>query len=318
MAAAAPLAPVAPDRRVTLRAYGLLLFMGLAWGLAVALMKLASDSGGHPVGLALWQVCVSGSMLLTIGILRFRPSRPRHQVVWFGLFCGAVGVAFPAIALFWAARHLPAGIVAIAFASMPLFTYLIAVTFRVERASLLRLLGVMIGLLAMALIILPQGALPAPGLAGWVLLTLAASVGMSVENVYAGAMRPPGISSVQLSCARQFGAVFLLIPVAAVSDTFLPLFAPWGAVQWAATGAGVLGGTAFTTLLYVIRTSGPTFASQTAYIITLAGIGWGMVLFGESLSFYVWAAVVLVILGSFLVRPNAIPLPEDLRRALQP
>lgn len=306
--------PAATSPWLALRSYGLLLFMGITWGLVVALMRLASVSGGHPVGLALWQVSISGSLLLAISLLWFRAAVPRIEVAKFGLICGGSGVAFPAIALFWAAIYLPAGIVAIAFASMPLFTYLIAVIFRVEGSSRQRLLGLIIGLLAMGLIVLPEGALPAPGLAGWVLLTLSASMGMSVENVYAGARRPPGISSIQLSCARQFGAVLLLFPVALVSGTALPVFDTWGVLQWTATGAGVLSAAAFTTLLYVIKTSGPTFASQTAYIITLAGIAWGMALFGERLSLLVWIAVALVIAGSYLVRPRAPNLPQELRR----
>ncbi len=285
-------------------AYVLLLFMGMAWGLGVSLSKMAITSGGHPVGLALWQVIVSGGMLLAFGLFRFRPSLPRPNVIGFSLFCGAVGVGFPAIALFWSARYLPAGVVAIAFASMPMLTYLLSMLFRVEHGDRLRWLGVIIGFTAMSLLILPKGALPDPGLAPWVLLSLAASVSMSLENCYAGGMRPSGISSVQLSCGRQLGAVFFLTPIALFTGTVLPVLGPWGVVHWAATGTGVLSGLAFTALLYVIRTSGPVFASQSAYIITLAGVMWGMVLFGERHSVYIWGALVLTLIGCALVRPR--------------
>lgn len=286
-------------------AYVLLLFMGVAWGLAVSLSKIAGTAGGHPIGLALWQVCVSGGMLLAVGAVRFRPSVPRPSVVVFCLFCGAVGVAFPAIALFWSAIHLPAGVVAIAFASMPLFTYLLSVVFGVEDGNRLRLLGVVVGLGAMALLIFPDRALPEPGLVPWVLLALAASLSMSVENCYAGGLRPAGVSSLQLSCGRQFGAILILTPIALATGTTVPVLEPWGAVQWAATGTGVLSGVAYTTLLYVIRTSGPVFASQTAYVITLAGVAWGMALFDERHSQYVWVALALTLFGSALVKPRA-------------
>ncbi len=285
-------------------AYALLLFMGMAWGLAVSSSKIAIVNGGHPVGLALWQVIVSGGMLFIFGLFRFRPSIPRPNVIGFSLFCGAFGVGFPAIALFYSARYLPAGVVAIAFASMPMFTYLLSILFRVEHGDRGRWLGVIIGFVAMALLILPRSALPDPGLAPWVLLAFAASVGMSLENSYAGGRRPPGISSVQLSCGRQLGAVFLLTPIALFTDTLLPVLGPWGTVQWAATGTGVLSGLAFTSLLYVIRTSGPVFASQSAYIITLSGVMWGMVLFGERHSGYIWGALILTMIGCALVRPR--------------
>ncbi len=284
--------------------YVLLVAMGVGWGLAVSTSKIAGTAGGHPLGLALWQVCTSGGLLGLLTLVRFGMSRPRPNVIGFSLFCGAVGVAFPAFALFSAAVHLPAGVVAIAFASMPLFTYIISALFRVEDVEWRRLGGVAVGLVAMALIIVPNQALPDPEQTPWVFLCLAASVSMSVENVYAGGMRPADISSVQLSCGRQFGAIFWLTPIVLIGGFGIPVAAEWGAVQWAATATGVLSGTCFTILLIVIRTSGPVFATQASYLITLCGVGWGMLLFGETHSGYVWAALLLVLLGAMLVKPR--------------
>jgi drug/metabolite transporter (DMT)-like permease len=294
----------AQPQKIGVLAYVLLLCMGIAWGLAISLSKIAAVEGGHPVTLGLWQVCVSGSMLFTASLFWFRPSIPRLSVISFSMFCGITGVSFPAMILFWCSIYLPAGIVAIAFASMPLFTYVLSVIFRVEQGSFIRFAGVVIGLLAMALLIVPDAALPSPDLVPWVLLALVASVFMSAENTYAGGMRPHGISSLQLSCGRQLGAVVFLVPVALVFADPIAVFEPWGRLQWSATGAGMLSGGAFTCLLYVIRTSGPVFASQSAYIITLAGVAWGMMLFGERHSVYIWAALVLVLAGSVLVTPR--------------
>ncbi len=291
-----------------LSAYLLLLFMGIIWGFALSLAKIAGQLGGHPIGLAFWQVSVSGGLLLAISLLTGGPPKLRPDVFRFSMICGVCGVAFPAIALFWCALHLPAGVVAIAFASMPLFTYVLTVVFGVERGERRRLLGVTIGLGAMALIVFPGSALPEPGLTPWVMLALAASVGMSIENFYAGGYRPPGLSSVALSAVRQLGAVVVLLPVVWSTGTFLPVLQPWGVLQWVATANGVISGVAFTILLYVIRTSGPIFASQTAYVITLAGVGWGIILFNEFHSAYVWGALLLTMFGTALVRPR-LPKP---------
>jgi len=187
---------------------------------------------------------------------------------------------------------------------MPLFTYLLSAAFRIERLEGRRLLGVGFGLFAMGLIILPNQALPDADQAPWVLLCLAASIGMSIENVYAGGMRPEGISSIQLSCGRQIGAIVWLVPIVAVGGVGIPVFTEWGAAQWAATATGVLSGTCFTLLLIVIRSSGPVFATQASYLITIAGVGWGIILFDEVHSGYVWAALVLVLLGALLVKPR--------------
>ncbi|MGI9462975.1 MAG: EamA family transporter, partial [Aestuariivirgaceae bacterium] len=190
--------------------YALLLFMGLIWGLALSVSKLAGLAGGHPGGLALWQVSVAGTMLLVASLISGNAPPVRRDVLKFNFICGATGVAFPAIAVFWAALKLPAGIVAISFASMPLFTYLLSVVFGLERGTVRRLAGVFLGLAAMTLLVAPEGALPAPDLAPWVLLAIAASVSMSIENFTAGGYRPEGVTSLQLSCGRQYGAALIL------------------------------------------------------------------------------------------------------------
>lgn len=57
------------NQRSSPLSYALLLFMGIAWGLAISLAKLAVSHGGHPVGLALWQVSTSGSLLLFLSFI---------------------------------------------------------------------------------------------------------------------------------------------------------------------------------------------------------------------------------------------------------
>ncbi len=284
--------------------YALLLLMGILWGLALSLAKIGVQAGGHPVGMALWQVATSSTLMLCLLLMQSKRPEWRGGVARFGLVCGSCGVAFPAIALFWSAWYLPAGVVAIAFASMPLFTYLLSILLRIEQAQRRRLLGVAIGLVAMALLVLPESALPEPGLAPWVLLSLAASISMSIENAYAGGYRPPGAGAFELSFSRQAAAVILLLPLALLSGTALPVLEPWGTAQYAATGTGLLSGVAYTLLLFVIKAAGPVFASQTAYVITLAGVAWGMLLFAETHSLYTWAALLLTLVGVSMVRPR--------------
>ncbi|MGI9465078.1 MAG: EamA family transporter, partial [Aestuariivirgaceae bacterium] len=151
----------------------------------------------------------------------------------------------------------------------------------------------------------PEGALPAPDLAPWVLLAIAASVSMSIENFTAGGYRPEGVTSLQLSCGRQYGAALILAPLALISGTSIAVMGEWGVVQWAATATGVISGVAYTCLLHVIRTSGPVFASQTAYVITLAGVGWGMLIFDEQHSIYIWLALALTLVAIAMVTPRA-------------
>jgi len=300
----AALPPIEGRRDTGLVSYILLLFMGLAWGLMISMQKISIQHGAHPIGLGFWMVLTSTLMLAVPVLLKHRPRRFRKDVFLFCLFCGVVGIGFPSVALAWAAAELPAGIVAITFASMPIFTYALSVLFRVEGAERMRLIGVCIGLSGMLLILLPKQSLPSPSMVPWALLAILACFSMATENFVAGGFRPPNVKSMQLTCGRNAVAVLLLAPVVYFTDTGIPLFEPWGPMQYAATATGLLTATAFTTLLYVIKTSGPTFGSQVSYLITLFGIGWGMILFDERHSGYVWGALVLTIIGLALVQPR--------------
>jgi len=235
-----------------LASIGLLLLMGTLWGGAIVLAKIATGHGGHPVGLALWQTTLGGSLLLVLSLARRRPPSRSAAVLRFNLVCGVVGVALPAIALFWSARQLSAGVMAIAFANMPLLTYGLAALFKEEQADPLRILGVTLGLGAIVLLVLPETALPAPGLAPWVLLALGASFLMSAEILYIAMARPPGLDSLPLSCGRQLAAAAVLVPFAFGLDLAVPLFTAWGPVQWAASGMAVASATAYTLFLQVI------------------------------------------------------------------
>lgn len=304
MTAAEPIAPPGGfrDRLVP---YILLFMMGAAWGLVVSLHKIATVEGAHPVGLALWQVITGGIVLLVITTAIARPRRIRIDVIRFCSICGAIGTALPTICLAWAARELPAGVVSIGLTLMPASVYALAVFMKVEPPELRRLSGLMLGLVGIGLIVLPETALPDASKAPFVGLIIFAAICFSIESVYAGGYRPPNVSSMQLTCGRQFAAAALLLPVVFLTDTAIPVFVDWGPMQYASTGAGLLTAAAFTTWLYVINTSGPIFASQTSYLVTAFGLVWGIILFDERHSVFVWASMVVLMIALTLVRPKA-------------
>lgn len=68
----------------------------------------------------------------------------------------------------------------------------------------------------------------------------------------------------------------------------------------------VVSAAAYLAFLALVRLSGAVFASLTTYLITLAGVLWGMLLFGERHSLWIWAAVVLLVVGMVLVTPRRV------------
>jgi drug/metabolite transporter (DMT)-like permease len=56
--------------------------------------------------------------------------------------------------------------------------------------------------------------------------------------------------------------------------------------------------------IHAVSRYGPVFASQTGYIVTLTGVLWGIAIFGESHSLWVWGALVSMVIGLVLVKPR--------------
>ena len=95
-----------------------------------------------------------------------------------------------------------------------------------------------------------------------------------------------------------------MLPVALANGTlFMPTF-PFGAVEWAVLGLALIATIAYTMFVTTVERAGPIFASQVGYVVTLAGVFWGMLLFGESHSAWVWVSLVTMLAGLALVTPR--------------
>ena len=94
------------------------------------------------------------------------------------------------------------------------------------------------------------------------------------------------------------------MPVAISNDAlFLPKF-PFGVIEWTVVGLGLITTIAYTMFVMTIERAGPLFASQVGYVVTLAGVFWGMLLFGESHSAWVWVSLLTMLAGLALVSPR--------------
>ena len=102
-----------PSPAATLWSYGLLLFAGGIWGATFSLAKLATESGAHPLGINLWQAVFGAAFLLTFIAARRRPLPLDRAHLTFYLVCALLGTVIPGSLFFYAARHLPAGVLSI-------------------------------------------------------------------------------------------------------------------------------------------------------------------------------------------------------------
>jgi drug/metabolite transporter (DMT)-like permease len=215
--------------------------------------------------------------------------------------CGLLGSALPTSNMFLVVQHIPAGLMAVVIATAPLLTYLFALLFRVEVLSLARAAGIGLGFAGSLLIVVPERSLPDPALAPWVALAFLTPALYALNSVYAARKAPAGSDSLTLAAGMLMGAGVLLAPAVVVSGSFFPL---WSA---AALDAGLVllhlfgAALAFVLFFVLLRLSGPVYFSQVAYLVTLWGVGLGMLFLGERHSPWVWLSLVLIFAGLALV-----------------
>lgn len=292
-----------------------LLFLGTVWGLSFSLARIATLAGGTPFGITVWQSVVGGVILLAYTRARGRPLplSARHLRIY--VIVALLGASLPNSLFYFAAPHVQAGVLSITVALIPIITYGITMLCGFERLSALRISGVVFGGVAIGLLVLPESSLPSPAAIPWVLLACGSAVCYAAENVYLSRPALADIGPVRTATGMNIMAAVITLPLALVTDQmFLPAM-PFGTLEWTIVALGVITAVAYTMFIMVINIAGPVFASQTGYLVTLGGVVWGMVLFGETHSPWVWASVATMILGLALVTPrkkeaSADPLPE--------
>jgi drug/metabolite transporter (DMT)-like permease len=300
------LAEAAPPAGLAARlwAWGVLLFLGIAWGLTFSLAKIATSGGAHPLGITLWQALLGAGFLGGLAVARRRRLSAKPWALQIYGICGLLGTVIPGVLFFYAASRVSAGVLSITVTVVPILTFVLSALFGLDRLSLLRIAGVLFGALAVALLVAPEQSLPDPGAAPWVLAACAASACYAAENLVIALRVPADADPFTLSCGMFLAASLMLAPVVAATDSFVALAWPWDPVAWSIVAMAAVSALAYSLYIYLIGWAGPVFASQVAYAVTLAGVLWGMALFGERHSSWIWLSLALMLAGLALVAPR--------------
>lgn len=293
-----------PARQSGLWPFFLLLVMGIVWGATFSLAKIATEGGAHPLGLSLWQGLLGGVILLIVCLLRRRPPVLSWRYAGFYLICGLLGTVLPGTLFFYAAPHVPAGILSITVATVPILTYALTLPLKLDKLSPGRILGILLGMLSVVLLVAPASSLPSREMVPWVLVAVLASAFYATENLFVALRRPAGSDVLALVCGMLFMAALILAPLVWATGTYVPLGLPWGPVEWSVIAMVAANAVAYSLFIHVVSIAGPVFASQTAYTVTIAGVLWGMAIFGEQHSLWIWASLALMLGGLALVTPR--------------
>lgn len=145
----------------------------------------------------------------------------------------------------------------------------------------------------------------------WIAATLAVPLCCAIEDIVIAAL-PSEEADVLGSATGIIAAAFLLLmPVTLLSGSMIY---PADALSNFGTSFLLIGSiSAFSTvlLIFIIRTAGAVFASQSGYAMTAGGIVWSVILLNEQMSVWIWAAIACLVSGLALVMPKQMEEAEQ-------
>lgn len=285
-------------------AWGVLLTMGLTWGLSFSLARIAAVAGIHPLAITFWEAAGAGAILLLVCLGRGRAVPISRELGLLYLASGLLGMVIPGAIFFYAAAQVPAGVLSISIAIIPVLTFATSAILRLETFVLMRIAGVVLGVLSIVLLIGPQQSLPDPAQLPWVLLSLVAAACYAALNVMVAVWKPKRTTSFTATTGMFVAASLIMVPVLYATGTFVPYSWPWRDAEWAMLGLGAINAVSYSLFFYLIETAGPVFSSQTANLVTLFGVLWGIVIFGEQHSAWVWLSLATMMAAVAMVAPR--------------
>ena len=284
----------------TLRPLLLLLFLGSSWGLYFSMLKIAALSGISYVGIMTLTTVGVGVGMVAIAAWRRRAPEFKRQHCFFYLVCALSGYLLPMIVELLVIAHMPAGVLTLLVSIAPLATLLLAWLVKTDYINAARVGGMLVGAIAIFAVLLPDAHLGEDVAWGWLLLAMLVPLSYAVHHNFTARCWPAGSDSYQVACGEAIFATVLLLLFAAFNWQ-------WQDIQtWNQGHSAILFMATIALIdIYIyfelIRIKGPIYTSHANYFMVISGVIWGMVLFDERPSSWMWLSAALLIVSLYLV-----------------
>ncbi len=277
----------------------MLLSLALVWGSSFILMELALVSL-TAVQVGSLRMVISAVFLLIIGFHKVKLIHKRH---WKYLLLNALfGTFFPVFLFAFAVQHIDTSIVAILNSLTPLLTLALGFLFFGFLFLKKQLVGVVIGLLGTAYLILRSATLNPNDNYWYASFVVIASVGYALNvNILKKYLSDLDATAIAVG---NFSLVLIPASIVLVSTGFFQqdlLAAPMLSSIGYMSVLAILG-TALAKIFFnrLVQLSSPIFASSVTYLIPIVAVFWG-ILYGEEIHFTQVLAGLVILFGVFLV-----------------
>lgn len=207
------LATPAPALRPVLAVLALV-GIGALWGLGAPMVRIARLEGISALSIIFTQsligVAVMAAILTARGRVRL-PVAPASLLLYLAV--GVLGITAPHLAGYWALGYIPAGIHAMLTSLVPMFALGFALALRIERLEAARGMGLVLGAVAVAILIVPGAALPDAVPVVFVLVSALAPLCYALESAFVAHISRAQVGAMQALLGGSIVAALIMGPV---------------------------------------------------------------------------------------------------------
>lgn len=292
----------ATNRPMTAREWGMLLTLSLVWGGSFFFYEIAVRQ--LPVFTVV--VCRVGlAAVILLAVLRLTGQRlPRSGKVWAAFFgMGMLNNVIPFSLIVAGQQSVASGVASILNAATPLFGVIFAhLLTQDEKLTPLKLAGVIVGFLGVAVMIGPDAISGLGGNLAAQMMILAGAASYAFAGIFGRRFKAMGVSPMATATGQVIASSIILLPLVLVIDRPWTLPAPgWDAIA-ALIGVAAIS-TAFAYFLYfrILASAGATNLLLVTFLIPISAILLGTAFLSEALLPRQIAGMALIGLGLSLI-----------------
>ncbi|MGB1256816.1 MAG: EamA family transporter, partial [Thiolinea sp.] len=283
----------------------MVLALGTIGGLLPAVARMASNLGANSLGLNVW-LSAAGAVIF-LSIAAYKNNLPKFRWTYLAFFiCWAVidGVMHRTTVLI-ASAHVEAAMLALILSLQGFMAFGFAALLRTEKASPRRLAGLIAGLAGMLIALSDRLETSGSSHLLWYVFAMIPALVLAIEAIFIDKYKPEKVDDTAAIGMMLLFSTVILTPIAYSRDELLPL--SWQLGQMEILVALLVFITVAVNILFlqIIKTAGAVFYGQSAYIRTVTGMIWGMLLLNEELTPLVWLSFIVIAVGIYLVSPKA-------------
>ena len=290
------------ESRMSLKHWSVLLLTAALFGSSFFFIKLTVASI-PPLTLAAGRATLAAIAMMAVLRLSGQPL-PTLDAAWRPiLILGVLTAAIPYAAIAWGQIHIDSSLGGILFATIPVFSVLVAPWFLVEeRLTAGRAFGAALGFLGVILAIGPDSLLNLEAQVLGSIATVAAALSYASGTIYARLQDQ--LSPLVMTAGQLVVASLLLVPISLLADSPWTLTPTTPALLSLAVVALINTALPVLLLFWLVRNVGATNTSLLAFFMPVAAVLLGVVVLDEPLLWFAVTGLGLIIVGAAIVTDN--------------